>query len=60
MTALRHATLIQADLTGTRGCFFDVRTCKTRGTRIGIEMAAQMVRDLGMVCPELDQLFGGG
>ncbi len=56
---LRHATLIQADLTGTRGCFFDVRTCKMRGTRIGIEMAAQMVRDLGMVCPELDQLFGG-
>lgn len=29
------------------------------GTRIDIEMAAQMVRDLGMICPELDGMFGG-
>lgn len=36
------------------GAFVDVRTCKTRGTRIDIEMAAQMIRDLGMICPELD------
>lgn len=57
---IRQATLNLADLTGTRGCFFDVRTCKTRGTRIDIEMAAQMIRDLGMICPELDGMFGAG
>lgn len=55
---LRHAVLDNADLTGTRGCFFDARTCKTSGTRIDIAMAAQLVRDLGMVCPDLDAMFG--
>jgi hypothetical protein len=54
----RHATLDDADLTDTRGCFIDLRTCKTRGTRVDLETAAQMIRDLGLVCADLERISG--
>ena len=50
---IRHAALRHTDLRGTRGCRFDPHSCTTSGTLVDVDTALDMLRGLGVRCPDL-------
>jgi len=50
---LRHADLRHADLRDTRGCRFDPHSCTTSGTLVEVDTALDLLRGLGVRCPDL-------
>ena len=37
---------------------FNLKTCKLRGTRIDGPTATELIRSLGLICPDLEGIFG--
>jgi len=56
--SLQHVKLAEADLRGTRSAVIDVTTCALSDTRIDVGTALVALRDLGLRCEGLEQMFG--